>query len=157
MRRRCALSILWRPVASAPAPAPASRRLPRAKSRWRRGRGCKDRRDARVNARDGDVFGAVAAVTGTETTYAGASAKIGVAFDCAGDIKSIKGPPPLEAALRLAAPGGRIVCFGAFEGAMRAGRGESDDYDELSVRGFARFQLDYANARPASRAGKFAR
>ena len=71
-----------------------------------------------VNARDGDVFDAVAAITGVETTYAGTSAKIGVVFDCAGYIKTIKGPPPLETALRLVDPGGRIICFGAFEGAM---------------------------------------
>ena len=71
-----------------------------------------------MNARDGDVFDAVAAITGVETTYAGTSAKIGVVFDCAGYIKTIKGPPPLETALRLIDPGGRIVCFGAFEGAM---------------------------------------
>jgi len=72
-----------------------------------------------VNARDGDVFEAVAAITGKETGYPGVSARIGVVFDCAGYIKTIKGPPPLETALRLIdLGGGRIVCFGAFEGAM---------------------------------------
>lgn len=72
-----------------------------------------------VNARDGDVFDAVAAICGTEEGYAGISARIGVVFDCAGYIKHMKGPPPLETALRLIdLNGGRIICFGGFEGAM---------------------------------------
>lgn len=72
-----------------------------------------------VNARDGDVFDAVAAICGTEEGYAGVSARVGVIFDCAGYIKHMKGPPPLETALRLIdLAGGRIVCFGGYEGAM---------------------------------------
>jgi (R,R)-butanediol dehydrogenase / meso-butanediol dehydrogenase / diacetyl reductase len=72
-----------------------------------------------VNARDGDVFDAVAAICGTEEGYAGRSARVGAVFDCAGYIKHMKGPPPLETALRLIdLSGGRIVCFGGYEGAM---------------------------------------
>lgn len=72
-----------------------------------------------VNARDGDVFDAVAAICGTEEGYAGLSARVGAVFDCAGYIKHMKGPPPLETALRLIdLSGGRIVCFGGYEGAM---------------------------------------
>ncbi|MEO6093945.1 MAG: zinc-binding dehydrogenase [Novosphingobium sp.] len=72
-----------------------------------------------VNAAHGDVFAAVAAICGTEEGYAGTSARIGVVIDCAGYIKHMKGPPPLETALRLIdLKDGRIVCFGAYEGAM---------------------------------------
>lgn len=41
---------------------------------------------------------------------------VGVVIDCAGYIKHMKGPPPLQTALNLLRPrGGRIICFGAFE------------------------------------------
>ena len=41
---------------------------------------------------------------------------VGVVFDCAGYLKHMKGPPPLQQALRLLRPrGGRIICFGAYE------------------------------------------
>lgn len=41
---------------------------------------------------------------------------VAAVIDCAGYIKSIPGPPPLQTALDLLRPrGGRIVCFGAFE------------------------------------------
>lgn len=41
---------------------------------------------------------------------------VAAVIDCAGYIKSIQGPPPLQTALELLRPrGGRIVCFGAFE------------------------------------------
>jgi len=41
---------------------------------------------------------------------------VSVVFDCAGYLKHIKGPPPLQTALRLACPGtGRIICFGTYE------------------------------------------
>ena len=72
-----------------------------------------------VNARDGDVFDQVAAITGTEEGYQGKSARIGAVIDCAGYIKHMPGPPPLETALRLIdLDGGRIVCFGAYEDRM---------------------------------------
>ena len=71
---------------------------------------------AAVNARGGDVFDAIAAICGTEDGYQGRSARIGVVFDCAGYIKHMPGPPPLETALRLIdLRDGRIVCFGGFE------------------------------------------
>ena len=74
---------------------------------------------ATVNARDGDVFDQVAAITGTEEGYQGKSARIGAVIDCAGYIKHMPGPPPLETALRLIdLDGGRIVCFGAYEDRM---------------------------------------
>lgn len=71
-----------------------------------------------VNARDGDVFAAVGAISGIEETYAGPSTSVHLVFDCAGYIRHMQGPPPLETALRLVVPGGRIVCFGGFEGRM---------------------------------------
>ena len=72
-----------------------------------------------VNARDGDVFDQIAAITGTEEGYQGLSARIGAVIDCAGYIKHMAGPPPLETALRLVdLNNGRIVCFGAYEGPM---------------------------------------
>ncbi|WP_255254866.1 zinc-dependent alcohol dehydrogenase [Novosphingobium sp. Chol11] len=72
-----------------------------------------------VNARDGDVFDQVAAITGMEEGYQGKSARIGAVIDCAGYIKHMPGPPPLETALRLIdLDGGRIVCFGAYEDRM---------------------------------------
>jgi threonine dehydrogenase-like Zn-dependent dehydrogenase len=44
---------------------------------------------------------------------------VGVVIDCAGYIKHMKGPPPLQTALDLLRPrGGRIICFGAFEDAV---------------------------------------
>lgn len=71
-----------------------------------------------INARDGDVFDQIAAICGLEETYAGPSASVALVFDCAGYIRHMQGPPPLETALRLVVPGGRIVCFGGFEGRM---------------------------------------
>jgi threonine dehydrogenase-like Zn-dependent dehydrogenase len=72
-----------------------------------------------VNPRNGDVFAAVAAICGTEEGYRGVSANVPVIFDCAGYIAHMSGPPPLETALRLVSlTGGRIICFGGFEGPM---------------------------------------
>ena len=43
--------------------------------------------------------------------------KVSVVFDCAGYLKHMTGPAPLQSALEMVAPrGGRIICFGAFEG-----------------------------------------
>jgi len=72
-----------------------------------------------VNPRNGDVFDQVAALCGRTEEYRGESANIDAVFDCAGYIKHIEGPPPLEVALHLVSNrGGRIVCFGAFEDKM---------------------------------------
>jgi threonine dehydrogenase-like Zn-dependent dehydrogenase len=74
---------------------------------------------ATVNARDGDVFEAVAAMCGREEDYRGESANVAVVFDCAGYIKHMPGPPPLEIALNMVTLGnGRIICFGGFEDRM---------------------------------------
>lgn len=72
-----------------------------------------------VNARSGDVFDAVAAICGREEDYRGSSANVAVVFDCAGYIKHMPGPPPLETALQLVSLNdGRIICFGGFEDRM---------------------------------------
>lgn len=72
-----------------------------------------------INARDQDVFEAAAALCGREDDFRGQSAKIDVVFDCAGYIRHIPGPPPLQLALRMIANrNGRIICFGGFEGEM---------------------------------------
>lgn len=42
--------------------------------------------------------------------------RVAVVIDCAGYIKHMRGPAPLQTALHLLQPqGGRIICFGAFE------------------------------------------
>jgi (R,R)-butanediol dehydrogenase / meso-butanediol dehydrogenase / diacetyl reductase len=70
-----------------------------------------------VNARSADVFESVSRQCGTQTDYRGTSAGVSVVFDCAGYIKHMAGPAPLETALRLICLAeGRIVCFGGFEG-----------------------------------------
>ena len=72
-----------------------------------------------VNARNSDVFDAVAAICGREKDYRGESANVAVVFDCAGYIKHMPGPPPLETALQLLMlNNGRIICFGAYEDKM---------------------------------------
>ena len=74
---------------------------------------------AAINPRNGDVFAQVAALCGRTEEYRGESANIDAVFDCAGYIKHIEGPPPLEIALHLVSNrDGRIVCFGAFEDKM---------------------------------------
>ncbi|MBK7729895.1 MAG: zinc-binding dehydrogenase [Gammaproteobacteria bacterium] len=74
---------------------------------------------AAVNPRAGEIYSAVAAICGREDDYRGESANIAVVFDCAGYIKHMSGPPPLETALHLVANrNGRIVCFGGFEDRM---------------------------------------
>ncbi len=72
-----------------------------------------------INPRTENVFEAAAAICGREEDYRGESANIAVAFDCAGYIKHIAGPPPLETALHcIANRNGRIVCFGGYEDRM---------------------------------------
>lgn len=45
--------------------------------------------------------------------------RVAAVIDCAGYIKHMQGPPPLQTALHLLQPvGGRIICFGAFEDAV---------------------------------------
>lgn len=72
-----------------------------------------------INARNGAVFDQVSAVTGTDRDWLDTSANIHVVYECAGYIKHLPGPPPLETALKLVAiNNGRIVCFGAYEDRM---------------------------------------
>ncbi|MCX7282650.1 MAG: zinc-binding dehydrogenase [Novosphingobium sp.] len=71
-----------------------------------------------INAKDGDVFELIGDICGISETYAGISANVDVVFDCAGYIRHMQGPPPLETALKAVIPNGRIVCFGGFEGRM---------------------------------------
>jgi len=73
-----------------------------------------------VNARDEDPVAAVKRICGVLPVHWETEevepANVSVVFDCAGYIKHIKGPPPLQTALRLACPGnGRIICFGTYE------------------------------------------
>lgn len=69
-----------------------------------------------INAREQDVFAAAAELCGREDDFRGESANIAVVIDCAGYIKHIEGPPPLETALHLISTrDGRIICFGGYE------------------------------------------
>jgi (R,R)-butanediol dehydrogenase / meso-butanediol dehydrogenase / diacetyl reductase len=48
-------------------------------------------------------------------------ANVAVVIDCAGYLKHMTGPAPLESALQMLQPGGgRIICFGAYEGPVTA-------------------------------------
>ncbi|WP_311269594.1 zinc-binding dehydrogenase [Sphingobium sp. WCS2017Hpa-17] len=72
-----------------------------------------------VNPREQDLFEAVATLCGREDDFRGISAKVDVVIDCAGYIRHIPGPAPLQLALNMVANrNGRIVCFGGFEGEM---------------------------------------
>jgi (R,R)-butanediol dehydrogenase/meso-butanediol dehydrogenase/diacetyl reductase len=72
-----------------------------------------------INAAECDVVEAVKVlcgrlVGGFSTTI---GADVGVVIDCAGYIKHMKGKAPLQLALDMLKPsGGRIICFGAYEG-----------------------------------------
>lgn len=70
-----------------------------------------------VNPVDGDPLAAVAAICGTRSGYgAPDSPDVAVVIDCAGYLKHMKGPAPLQLALYMLRPsGGRVVCFGAYE------------------------------------------
>lgn len=71
-----------------------------------------------VDAVKGDVVEAVGRICGTvEWPFPPMRPPdVAVVIDCAGYIKSIVGPPPLQSALELLRPrDGRIVCFGTFE------------------------------------------
>lgn len=70
-----------------------------------------------VNPADGDPLAAVAAICGTHSGYGSPDAPdVAVVIDCAGYLKHMKGPAPLQLALyMLRLSGGRVVCFGAYE------------------------------------------
>lgn len=72
-----------------------------------------------INPRDADPVARAIEICGpASTTFSRATgADIAVVFDCAGYLKHMKGPPPLQTALDMLRPDdGRIVCFGAYEG-----------------------------------------
>ena len=71
-----------------------------------------------INAADEDVVAAAGRACGVlRPDYPRMDTPdVAVVIDCAGYIKHMKGPPPLQTALNLLRPhGGRVVCFGAFE------------------------------------------
>lgn len=71
-----------------------------------------------VNASAEDVVDAVGRACGIEhSEYPRMSPpRVAAVIDCAGYIKHMRGPAPLQTALHLLQPqGGRIICFGAFE------------------------------------------
>jgi len=69
-----------------------------------------------INARLEDPRSAIGALCGVAEDYRGWSARVDVVVDCAGYIRNMPGPPPLETALQvIALRGGRIICFGGFE------------------------------------------
>ncbi|SFV12624.1 zinc-dependent alcohol dehydrogenase [Pseudoduganella namucuonensis] len=70
-----------------------------------------------VNPADGDALAAVAAICGTRSGYGSPdSPDVAVVIDCAGYLKHMKGPAPLQLALYMLRPsGGRVICFGAYE------------------------------------------
>lgn len=74
-----------------------------------------------INPAREDVLKTVAAICGTQTAHTLVPPTdfpdVAVVIDCAGYIKHMKGDPPLQLALDMLRPaGGRIVCFGAYEG-----------------------------------------
>jgi threonine dehydrogenase-like Zn-dependent dehydrogenase len=73
-----------------------------------------------VNARaTPDVVARVGEIVGLAPNIFGGTAapKVDVVIDCAGYLKHMSGPPPLQSALNMLKPtGGRVICFGAYEG-----------------------------------------
>jgi threonine dehydrogenase-like Zn-dependent dehydrogenase len=73
-----------------------------------------------VNPRDTDLQAAMKKICGyTALAFPQVEeiANVAVVIDCAGYLKHMQGPAPLESALRMLQPaGGRIICFGAYEG-----------------------------------------
>lgn len=73
----------------------------------------------RVNPRSADVVSAVGDACGRVAVPFPPMnpPNVGVVFDCAGYLKHMAGPSPLQIALDLLRPhGGRVICFGAYEG-----------------------------------------
>ena len=71
-----------------------------------------------INPRDADLIDVAGHVCGRVTSAFPPMQPpdIGVVFDCAGYLKHMQGPPPLQTALDLLRPnGGRVICFGAYE------------------------------------------
>jgi threonine dehydrogenase-like Zn-dependent dehydrogenase len=70
-----------------------------------------------IDPADGDVVEQAGAICGWLTGYGVPRAPdVHVVIDCAGYLRHMKGPPPLQSALDMLRPsGGRLICFGAFE------------------------------------------
>lgn len=71
-----------------------------------------------INPRHQDLLSTAKAICGfLPITYPEIEpTDISVVFECAGYLKHMIGPAPLESALRMARPGdGRVICFGAYE------------------------------------------
>jgi threonine dehydrogenase-like Zn-dependent dehydrogenase len=73
-----------------------------------------------IDASAGDPVAQVGALCGWQSGYGVPEAPdVHVVIDCAGYLRHMKGPPPLQSALDMLRPsGGRLICFGAFEGRM---------------------------------------
>jgi threonine dehydrogenase-like Zn-dependent dehydrogenase len=73
-----------------------------------------------INPRETDLLDAIRRICGyTALTFPHAEdvANVAVVIDCAGYLKHMAGPAPLESALQMLQPsGGRVICFGAYEG-----------------------------------------
>jgi len=73
-----------------------------------------------INVRETpDVVAQVAAACGTvPNVFGGPDApQVDTVIDCAGYLKHMSGPPPLQSAIDMLKPrGGKIICFGAYEG-----------------------------------------
>lgn len=72
-----------------------------------------------INPRQQDLLTAVKDACGFEEVHFPHRAdvpKVAAVIDCAGYLKHMQGPPPLESALQMLQPqGGRVICFGAYE------------------------------------------
>lgn len=73
-----------------------------------------------INARDADPVAQAGELCGWQSGYGVPQAPdVHVVIDCAGYLQHMPGPPPLQTALYMLRPsGGRLICFGAFEGKM---------------------------------------
>ena len=73
-----------------------------------------------INPRTQDLLGEVRNICGFTATEYPERAQVphvAVVIDCAGYLKHMTGPAPLESALQMLQPtGGRVICFGAYEG-----------------------------------------
>lgn len=73
-----------------------------------------------INPAREDVLARTAELCGTLPFRRGTVPNVSAVIDCAGYIKHMQGPAPLQYALDMLKPsGGRIVCFGAFEDEVR--------------------------------------
>lgn len=74
-----------------------------------------------INSREQSLEAEVYALCGERVMHVSPfrAPDVGVVFDCAGYLKHMSGPAPFQMALDILKPaGGRLICFGAFEGAV---------------------------------------